>query len=440
MNAHNEQQARKLLALGLDEFGHHTEAANVRKGIDLDDYKVNLWAIRAALDAQPAAAQEADGARARLHEIAYRDTAVSVTVRADDLRALLAEHDEVGHLRWLLRKARSVALLCDPAVRWRQPPAANSLEAMAYSLIHEIDAAIPAGAVDSCPAAQEAVAVVDGPDRGASISSTATLIRAMPSGTKLYVAPVIAATAWAEGYASGVIDERTSDANIGIAGFGAKVDPARANPYLFAAPVTAAPPKCPACASLAESYCCNCGWASASTATAPAVAYMVDGRNEQGLTFDKAAADTMALANAGTVRPLGFIDSTPAAPGIDLTPFRLLVEGCEAEFTGAETEELEPDDSKVSYPEDRCHITFGMIRNARKALYASPKGDEARDAARYRFLRDVAHPDSDDGIAVTIQKQDSWGNWRDMHLYGAELDAGIDAAMQAQASDAEVRP
>lgn len=59
MNAHNEQQARSLLALGLDEFGHHTEAENVRNGIDLDDYKVDLWAIRAALDTQPAAAQEA---------------------------------------------------------------------------------------------------------------------------------------------------------------------------------------------------------------------------------------------------------------------------------------------------------------------------------------------------------------------------------------------
>lgn len=42
-------------------------------------------------------------------------------------------------------------------------------------------------------AAQEAVAVVDGPDRGAAISSTATLIRAMPSGTKLFAAPVTAA-------------------------------------------------------------------------------------------------------------------------------------------------------------------------------------------------------------------------------------------------------
>lgn len=55
----NEHQARKLLALGLDEFGHHTEAANVRAGIDLDDYKVELWAILAALNAKPAAAQEA---------------------------------------------------------------------------------------------------------------------------------------------------------------------------------------------------------------------------------------------------------------------------------------------------------------------------------------------------------------------------------------------
>lgn len=32
----------------------------------------------------------ADGLRARLHEIAYRDSAASVTVRADDLRAILA--------------------------------------------------------------------------------------------------------------------------------------------------------------------------------------------------------------------------------------------------------------------------------------------------------------------------------------------------------------
>ena len=39
------------------------------------------------------------------------------------------------------------------------------------------------------------------------------------------------ATAWAEGYRAGVEDERTSEDNIGIAGFGMKVEPARENPY-----------------------------------------------------------------------------------------------------------------------------------------------------------------------------------------------------------------
>ena len=37
--------------------------------------------------------------------------------------------------------------------------------------------------------------------------------------------------AWQKGYRSGVEDERTSEANIGIAGYGAKIEPARANPY-----------------------------------------------------------------------------------------------------------------------------------------------------------------------------------------------------------------
>lgn len=40
-----------------------------------------------------------------------------------------------------------------------------------------------------------------------------------------------AAQAWDEGYHQGVADERTSEANIGVAGFGAKVEPARQNPY-----------------------------------------------------------------------------------------------------------------------------------------------------------------------------------------------------------------
>lgn len=39
------------------------------------------------------------------------------------------------------------------------------------------------------------------------------------------------ASAWADGYQLGVLDERTSESNIGVAGFGAKVEPARQNPY-----------------------------------------------------------------------------------------------------------------------------------------------------------------------------------------------------------------
>jgi hypothetical protein len=39
------------------------------------------------------------------------------------------------------------------------------------------------------------------------------------------------AQAWAEGYRAGIDDERTSEANIGIAGMGMKVEPARNNPY-----------------------------------------------------------------------------------------------------------------------------------------------------------------------------------------------------------------
>ena len=48
------------------------------------------------------------------------------------------------------------------------------------------------------------------------------------------------AQAWDEGYQAGVNDERMSEANIGIAGFDAKVEPARNNPYRITQP---APPK-----------------------------------------------------------------------------------------------------------------------------------------------------------------------------------------------------
>lgn len=53
--------------------------------------------------------------------------------------------------------------------------------------------------------------------------------------------------------------------------------------------------------------------AAAPAAPAPEpVAYLVDGRIEQGLSFDKSAADVMAFANCGTVVPLIRADATPA--------------------------------------------------------------------------------------------------------------------------------
>ena len=55
-------------------------------------------------------------------------------------------------------------------------------------------------------------------------------------GTKLFTCPAPGVPeAWDEGYRQGVEDERISEANIGIAGFGAKVSPARQNPYRAAA-------------------------------------------------------------------------------------------------------------------------------------------------------------------------------------------------------------
>lgn len=51
-----------------------------------------------------------------------------------------------------------------------------------------------------------------------------------------------------------------------------------------------------------------------------------------------------------------------------LPPMEVLVSAVEQEFCSELTEASEPDHSKVSYPEEDCPITFGMIREARKAV------------------------------------------------------------------------
>lgn len=63
-------------------------------------------------------------------------------------------------------------------------------------------------------------------------------------GDLLYTHPapsVPMAKAWAEGYRQGIEDERISEANIGIAGFGAKVNPSRQNPYSDTHPAPGVP-------------------------------------------------------------------------------------------------------------------------------------------------------------------------------------------------------
>lgn len=166
--------------------------------------------------------------------------------------------------------------------------------------------------------------------------------------------------------------------------------------------------------------------------------------------------------------------STPAAPGIDLSPFRELVETCEDvraasdecdigeglanavpfhlwnEFLSkldAAQHVLDANPKGATFPNDgnseAQFIADGERLNCPACggsghVEDSPKGgSEARDAARYRWLRDLSGNAPDDTPSVTVfeKDRDSW--W---YIDGPKLDAAIDAAMQAQAGDAEVQP
>ena len=71
---------------------------------------------------------------------------------------------------------------------------------------------------------------------------------------------------------------------------------------------------------------------------------------------------------------------------------------------------------------------------ARTAIAARAQADSVQeDAARYRWLRDQAHPDSEDsGIAVSESDFNDWGNKFTRYYSGEELDVAIDAAQAAQ--------
>lgn len=165
--------------------------------------------------------------------------------------------------------------------------------------------------------------------------------------------------------------------------------------------------------------------AAAPVTAAPVVAYMVDGRTEQGLTFD----------NAGTVRPLGFVDGTPAAPGIDLAELQLIASDLSH---SAKVDDYEP--HQIAFIESIRDRLLALIDASHKGALNeqfgsaegldSPKGgSEARDAARYRWLREFAVNGS---IGIPFH------GWLNCDEPASEWDSAIDAAMQA--GDAEVQP
>ena len=83
-----------------------------------------------------------------------------------------------------------------------------------------------------------------------------------------------------------------------------------------------------------------------------------------------------------------------------------------------------------------CDSTAGVISQIDNMVAGlvqpptSPQADSVlEDAARYRWLRDQAHPDSEDsGIAVSESDFNDWGNKFTRYYSGEELDAAIDAA------------
>jgi hypothetical protein len=103
---------------------------------------------------------------------------------------------------------------------------------------------------------------------------------------------------------------------------------------------------------------------------------MDEAAEREARAFDRCRE--MTIQNIQTwcaTRRAMFASAPPSAP-VGLAAMRALVEAVWEEYCSDVTEQMEPDDSKVSYPEDRCHITFGMIRRAREALAQLPADRE----------------------------------------------------------------
>lgn len=74
---------------------------------------------------------------------------------------------------------------------------------------------------------------------------------------------------------------------------------------------------------------------------------------------------------------------------------------------------------------DRAEDSGGdkLLEEAAAALEAARE-----DVERYRWLREEGHPDSDSGVAVSVERWGGWGRPQTSYPSGAELDAAIDQA------------
>ncbi len=84
------------------------------------------------------------------------------------------------------------------------------------------------------------------------------------------------------------------------------------------------------------------------------------------------------------------------------------------------------------YRENLSHALIG-------AVIAEEKQEKAeQDAARYRWLRDVAHPDSDTGVCAASWECSDWGKHYFKHHHGARLDDVIDQQLAKPRDAAEI--
>ncbi len=62
---------------------------------------------------------------------------------------------------------------------------------------------------------------------------------------------------------------------------------------------------------------------------------------------------------------------------------------------------------------------------------------EAKDAARYRWLRDTSNPDSEGSPYIAIDRRDTWGECTTIWQESEVADQAIDAAMTAESREGE---